>query len=485
MTNHPLSSYTKAHSGNAPAIIVGITNYFKSRINFDIKTLFFILLLNFSVCLSAQTKVVRKGEHYSFYRNGAPYYVKGLGGDVNLDRVVAIGGNSIRIWGVENAQQVLDEAQKRGLTVMLGLWLQHERHGFNYSDSEKVLKQLNYFKTIIDKYKNHPALLMWGIGNELDLNYTNTKCWNAVQDIAKYAHAVDPNHPTSTVTAGLDSSEVQLIKKNAPDVDVYCVNTYGDIANVPLNIAKFGWDGPYMITEWGPNGYWESPNTTWKAAIEQTSAEKKRVFYDRYKNYIDANKEKCLGSYAFLWGMKQEYTETWFGLFTKDNLPTEPIDALEMVFTGKNPTLPAPTVVSMTLNNSSDKKDIRLKAEEIYKADVVAEIGVNMDNLVEDSNHAFVYTWKVLSESSDKKSGGDAEEEAQEIHGLIKHGSRSAIELRAPKVEGAYRIFVKVTSNGKVAYANIPFWVEKRAEQDGQARWIEFKKKDMRSFNEQ
>ncbi|MFM6943741.1 MAG: hypothetical protein ACKOXV_00460, partial [Bacteroidota bacterium] len=69
---------------------------------------------------------------YEFYRNGKPYYVKGLGGDVHLDIAVKIGANSIRTWGVERAQQVLDEAQQKGLTVMLGFWLQHERHGFDY-----------------------------------------------------------------------------------------------------------------------------------------------------------------------------------------------------------------------------------------------------------------------------------------------------------------------------------------------------------------
>lgn len=120
--------------------------------------------------------------------------------------MIAIGANSFRTWGVDNAKQVLDEAHKRGLTVMLGLWLQHERHGFDYDNKMKVKQQLDYFKTVINQYKDHPALLLWGIGNELDLDYTNPNVWYAVQDIAKYAHQVDPNHPTSTVTARLTDS---------------------------------------------------------------------------------------------------------------------------------------------------------------------------------------------------------------------------------------------------------------------------------------
>ena len=102
----------------------------------------------------------------------------------------------------------------------------------NIFNKQKIEKQLNDFRNIVLKYKDHPALLLWGVGNEVDLLYSNTKVWNAINDIAKMIHEVDPNHPTSTVTAGLDSNEVVLIKANAPHIDIYGVNTYGDIGNV-------------------------------------------------------------------------------------------------------------------------------------------------------------------------------------------------------------------------------------------------------------
>jgi len=67
--------------------------------------------------------------NFQLLRGGKPFYVKGAGGDVFMDKTLAAGGNSVRLWGAENAQAVLDEAQKRGLTVMLGLWMPPERHG--------------------------------------------------------------------------------------------------------------------------------------------------------------------------------------------------------------------------------------------------------------------------------------------------------------------------------------------------------------------
>jgi hypothetical protein len=258
-------------------------------------------------------------------------------------------------------------------------------------------------------------------------------------------------------------------------MDVFCINTYGDIPNVPNNVAKFGWQGAYMITEWGPNGYWESPKTAWQTSIEQTSTEKKQVYFDRYNQYI-APFPKCLGSYSFLWGEKQEYTETWFGLFSKENRPTEPVDALEMVYLGKNPEKTAPKVLGITLNNQKATDNIKIKADDKYTAFVNATIGINMTEEADDTQNILRYEWKILAESTDKKSGGDAEEAAQEIGGLIQNAKKSSINFRAPHRSGAYRLFVSIYLNGKVAYANIPFWVDARTEADGQARFVEFKK---------
>ena len=440
-------------------------------------TLLAFVILYSGIQISAQTKVQTTDSGYVLIRNGSPYYVKGVGGEVNFDKMIAIGANSFRTWGVENAQKVLDEAQKRGLTVMLGLWLQHERHGFDYNNKEKVKSQLEYFKNVIKQFKDHPALLMWGVGNELDLDYTNPNCWNAVQDIAQFIHQIDPNHPTSTVTAGLDSLEVQFIKSRCPDIDIYSINTYGNIAGVPQNIARYGWNGPYMITEWGPNGHWESPQTKWGVSIEQTSTEKTSSYLTRYKEYIAPNKNYCLGSYAFLWGAKQEYTETWYGLFSKDNLPTEPIDALEFVFTGNWPKMPAPSLMAMRVDGKDAFSSINLKGGEKYPASIKIVLPDSMLN----ANVNFV--WRIFEESTDKKSGGDVEAEATELTGLIiKGGNKSEILFRAPLQAGSYRIFVTVIHNGKVAYANIPFKVLAREVGEKQSRFIQLKYTDMKEF---
>jgi Glycosyl hydrolases family 2, TIM barrel domain len=443
--------------------------------------LYSFIILAFLQCIDiqAQTKVQKTANGFELMRNGKPYYVKGVGGQVNFDEMVAVGANSFRTWGIEGADELLEEAQKRNLTVMFGMWMQHERHGFDYSNADKVKQQVDHFKSVVDKYKNSPAILMWGIGNELDLDYSNPACWDAVQEIAKYIHEVDPNHPTSTVTAGLDSLEVAHIKKRCPDIDIYCVNTYGDIGNVPTNIQKFGWNGPYMITEWGPNGHWESPTTSWGVSIEQSSTEKYKVYSERYTKYLEPNKNYCLGSYAFLWGAKQEYTETWYGLFSKENLPTEPVDAIQQAFTGMAIANPSPTIINFNINNKIATDNITIKAEEKNEA----IINVKLD--AKNTKNA-KYVWRIMQESTDKKSGGDAEEEAVEIGGLIhkKFGVQNAISFDAPKNEGNYRLFVSVIHNNKIAYSNIPFKVLPRNPNDKQVKFVQFQFKDMNSFEQ-
>ena len=258
-----------------------------------------------------KVEIKQENGKWQLYRGGEPYYIKGVGGMDYLDRAVAYGANSMRTWSAGDAAQVLDDAHAKGLTVMFGLWVGQERQGFDYDDAKSVKAQLERFREVVRTYKDHPAILLWGIGNENDLFYNDFKVWNAINDIAKMIHEEDPNHPTSTVTAGLDVAEVQLIKERAPHIDIYGINTYGGLIGIDQQLRSFGWDGPYIITEWGPDGHWEVPKTAWGASIEQTSREKANMYQKRYEKGIAADEEMCIGSYVFLWGQKQETTSTW------------------------------------------------------------------------------------------------------------------------------------------------------------------------------
>ncbi|GAB3811659.1 hypothetical protein GCM10028895_01990 [Pontibacter rugosus] len=109
-----------------------------------------------------KVQIVQKGDSFMLMRNGEPYFIKGAAGYDHYGRLSEYGGNSVRVWHSVNAQQVLDSAHKYGLTVTLGLWMAREREGFNYYDKELVAEQTERLREVVLRFKNHPALLMWG-----------------------------------------------------------------------------------------------------------------------------------------------------------------------------------------------------------------------------------------------------------------------------------------------------------------------------------
>ena len=181
----------------------------------------------------------------------------------------------------------------------------------DYNDEYAVKGQIEFLKNEVLKYKDHPALLVWGIGNEVDLKYGNFKVWETIEILAKFIKEVDPNHPTMTVIAGVDPSKIFHIKKYCPSIDILGINVYGSIENAGINLRKFNWDKPYIVSEWGVNGPFEARKTSWKAKIEPPNGLKADQRQRRYKDLIEKDKELCLGSYCFLWGQKQESTATW------------------------------------------------------------------------------------------------------------------------------------------------------------------------------
>ena len=417
-------------------------------------TLSFFFFVNFCFAqtnvFDNKTEIIKTKSGFQLLRNGEPYYVKGGGGTEHLEVLKNIGGNSIRTWSTENAQQVLDDALKNGLTVCMGLWVGHERHGFDYNDEYAIEAQLKGFEQDIIKYKDHPALLMWTVGNEVDLFYKNFRVWNAVEDIAKMIKKIDPNHPIMTVTAGIDPAEVHMIKNSCPSIDVLGVNTYGGVKHLADAVRMYGWDKPYMVTEWGPYGHWESPNTSWGVAVESSSKEKAE-FRDLAYSSIQKDTELCLGSYAFLWGYKQEQTPTWYGLFTKAGNATQSIDVLNSYW-GKSDRNKAPIINYFLLNSQDKKKSVKVKRGK----DCVFTFEVT-----DPDNNNLEYIFELMPESTDKKAGGDFEKTPEPISFKIIEQTNDKIVIKAPSRSGPYRFFIYIRDHNKnVATANFPFYVK-------------------------
>ena len=400
---------------------------------------------------AVKVEVVGEKGAFQLLRGGEPYVVKGAGvGNMDLVTVAARGGNSVRTWGVERAQATLDAAQHHGLTVSLTLPVVAERFGFDYDNAAQVAAQRQRIEAIVRRYRDHPALLAWIIGNELDFNHTNPRVYNAVDELSRRIHELDPNHPTTTTISRVNADLVRSIRARAPDLDFLSLQLYGALAALPRYAGRLLSDTPILVSEWGPLGFWEVGKTPWDAPLEQNSAEKGRHYRDWHERFIaPLLGTRVLGAYVFLWGQKQERTPTWFSMFAETGESTATVDAMQFAWTGRWPANRAPDLETLRLDGRAEHP--RLTARTRYAVEVVA---------TDAENDPLTYAWSVKPESRARSVGGDAERAIPDIQGLFADVTASKTTLRAPSVPGAYRLFVTVyDGRGHAAHANLPFLV--------------------------
>jgi hypothetical protein len=393
--------------------------------------------------------IERTQDGYRLLRDGHPYYIKGAGGSSFLVELAAAGGNSVRTWSIPQTEALLPEIARLGLTVAAGVWIEHERHGFDYADAAAVAAQIERHKREIDRIRAHPAIIVWGIGNEVSINASHPGVWDVIEAVAAYIKEVDPLRPTMTVLPHVSAREVAAIRARCPSIDILGLNSYGGVDVVMRDARRAGWSGPVLITEWGTDGPWESPSTAWGAEIEPDSSAKADRIRARYARIKED--PQCLGSYVFLWGSKQENTPTWFNLFLEDGSATGAVDALQELWTGTIPETPAPRISPLLLNglaaagSPSFVPGQPLAATFTLASPEPAEVRVR---------------WECLAESTDKRIGGDTEQRPRTVALAWSHPEPQVAHFRAPAAPGAYRLFVYVTSPaGKAATANIPFLV--------------------------
>ena len=401
-----------------------------------------------------KVEVVRTDSGYQLLRGGKPYTVRGAGMAVDdIERFAAHGGNSIRTWSTLNdgTQELLDKAHANGVTVSLGLPVKAERRGFDYNDPEAVAEQLEVVREEVLKYRDHPAVLTWLIGNELNHSYTNPKVWDAVSDIAKLIHELDPNHPVSSTLAGFHADVVAEIQARAPELDFFSFQDYGSLFGLPGHMEATGFDEPFMVTEWGTIGYWEMEQTDWGAPVELTSSEKADKILEAHDQILVGFGDQLIGSYVFLWGQKQERTHTWFGLLMDSGEETETVDVMHYIWNGAWPDNRTPRVNSLLLDGKGHKDSVTLQAGQTV--DTVLDV-------LEPDGDPIRFRWEVKPESTSTKSGGDYEEAINSIDGLLSGTSAAKVTLTAPE-PGAYRLYAYAYDDqGHAAHANIPFLVQ-------------------------
>ena len=415
--------------------------------------LFFSILLALNI--QAQTTIKQINGKWTFLIEGKSFEVKGatFGYDKDVNNYIKhfqelnnLGVNTIRTWGTgEHTRKLLDVAHKYNIKVMLGIWMRHGKPGMEADDSfdyvnDSIGKETMYKNalSIVEKYKNHPAILTWGVGNEVYLNMATDKEKIAysklLERICFQIKKIDENHPVTSVEAWTFGVDWWL--KYVPSIDIFGINTYGAGANIlPQELAKKGVKKPYVITEFGVRGEWEIKKDKNGVIPEPTDQEKYDAIVKGYNEWIKP-KPNCLGVYVFHYANDNRHVAPW--LLTHFKSMTRPqYWAIREAYTGKKPINNVPIIKSFQLLENNIKSE--------------TWVAVKLD-AIDIENEALTISFYYNQRTGSRKR-------KDQLVKLQSRGNLSeGIEIKLPKENGGIRVYAVVSdtyNNAGIATTSI------------------------------
>lgn len=189
------------------------------------------------------------------------------------------GKANIKYEKLEKLQKVLDAAKKANLKVVVTLF---DFYG-NYDVLDWTLNH-RHAEKIIEKFKDHKAILAWDVKNEPNLDFDargkeNVTAWLSFMiDLIK---SIDKKHP---VTIGWSNVESASILKDK--VDVVSFHYYEDLSKFEskyLSLKENIKDKPIILQEFGVSSY----SGLWRPFAG--SEEKQAAYYKEIQKVLTRN----------------------------------------------------------------------------------------------------------------------------------------------------------------------------------------------------
>lgn len=381
------------------------------------------------------------------------FSIRGAGGIYDIESAAAHGANTVRTWAVgDNTGALLGEAQTLGLKVILGVWLPNPDDAATYRDPGRWrvdynARQAEYvaqMQTLLDQFDGHPALLMWCLGNEIDLSISFLQTINAM---SQAIHSHNPDRISCYV--GRAATDIDLFVEHATEIDIYGANAYGaNSLSTTAQTIDDKWGKRFFFAEYGWRGPWSAPVSASGYPMEFTPAQK----VDQLLSAFDVfpQHDNLVGNVFFLWAPFNKGTQTWFsGLLPTDpaaELDTVPAhltpftDTLQAIWTGIEVTDHAPVIT-------------RAAIEGIYAANIVLNAGQDFlahADASDPEGDPLNFSFWIF-----ETSGG--------TRGALVDGPHAGgpdMLLQAPTTPGNYSLLVYVTSGtNKASSHQVPFQV--------------------------
>ncbi|MBI4684990.1 MAG: right-handed parallel beta-helix repeat-containing protein [Nitrospirae bacterium] len=242
--------------------------------------------------------------------------------DRDLPLLREMGANTLRLWAwnnTENHLDFMDKAYNNGtnpIYIIASYWINTGRDIDPASPSNERQQIKEEFMEMVTAHKNHPAILMWSIGNELNADWMYgsqlNNLFSLINDMAAEAHAEDPNHPVTTPLADVDIiNTITTYDASMTSLDVWGANIYrGNTFGTLFTDYETASTKPLVILEYGIDAYDDVNNNEYENIGTPHQADYASALW----NEIEINSDICIG------GAIMEYSDEWWkGKYSSDS----------------------------------------------------------------------------------------------------------------------------------------------------------------------
>ena len=266
--------------------------------------------------------------------NGVPFIARGVASDftpvgkygpaylwsedpvsytADITLMKELGVNVVRLYSPPTNSAALDAFYEAGIYVIVGFpvftkWNANNRF-VDFSNPTVQQNNRDRFKEMVEDWGKHPAVLMWVMGNEVNINTDRTKMsdWytlveNAATDVKQLEQGMDNKHLITVANADVSIiQDVTTFDTLLQHLDLWSVHLYrgksfGRVFDdyKALNITK-----PFMVTEFGCDAYDKRINDE-NQTLQADYLEAQWQEIEQHLKRSD-NTEPLVGAFVFSW----------------------------------------------------------------------------------------------------------------------------------------------------------------------------------------